>query len=175
MSFKTDLAWGQFKEKVVMKVLEIGYCIQSVHDNAHHGHDIKLNNGKFIEVKADSNFLRSKKIYLEIFSNWETKRKGWLQYSDAHILAYCPIDWSKAGNTPYVIFFDFLQLREFVKRTYFKGSYDLIDDFTETYHYGKQLSILVPLNEVEKYVICKYSKDDREEIYRKESLLELCS
>jgi hypothetical protein len=177
-TFYNDLKFGQGKEEVVRNVMRIAYDIDSKTDNSSHYHDIKVNDYCFVEVKADSYLKYTNKVLLELYSNKTTKQEGWLQYSDCDILACCADYKDGYKKTSYILFFDFKPLREYIKQKYFKGDFNQEDGFMEMevefHSKDKASNILIPVDEVKRFIISKFSTDNKTEIYSRESLKDFC-
>jgi len=73
------------------------------------GHDIRLKDGRKIEVKFDTTIYDSGNLACEWWSDENKKHEGWAQYSDADILVYM-YDFDNA----YVL--DMQELKKYVEK-----------------------------------------------------------
>ena len=173
--FFEDLKDGQFKEDIVLNILNKAYSQDGVTDNLKKEHDIKLTDNCFCEVKSDKNTYNTNNLWIEYCGNIKENKEGWIQYCDADILAYATLRETNvfglfARDFYYRItnvhFIDFKGLQKYVMQKYFDGNFsNPVSFFAVKREKENEKAILIPIEEIRELIICEFSTLESKEIY----------
>lgn len=114
-------------------------------------YDMETIDGVKIEVKADSNALHSKRLFIQIYKDYERKDLGWIFTYSADIICFVILN----GKLPeHLLFFDFKKIQAYVLEKYHTES-----DFNDTLvlkDSDKSANIYLYMDELEPFRLRQY-------------------
>lgn len=158
--FKDDFKRGQIGEELVAKIVAEKLELEVIHrDGYEKGNDILFkcrDTSIKVEVKTDWNGLKSGNILIEVWHKLSQRKKGWIQYEDAHIHTIVFMEGDKAKL---IYFYDFKALQNYIFNSIFDNEGWTTDKYGEMYAKADEpdARIVTPSQKsVERFCFAKY-------------------